>query len=880
MCPRLTPAGLLNIASYSFLISITRREQVAQILGKPIYVIKDVSIFPLSSQADAEKAIGQAVETWEKDKNADTDVESSGDEDDGYESLDEREANNELPSDAKKLSQSKSQSSIAQDVIGRRGQYGRFAAQWFSRAGWSQERKRTLGMSTEDRTRSDESSQDTAEEARAQPGEVDPEAAAPPLDSTARTTTNAFELMPKLLKTTRTLFNSRSFFFSYDVNITRRLGLRNSLWSKPPIRDAADPLYFWNRQLVAPFSSAGYYTFYLPIMQGFIGQRAFIAKDDKKDNGQTTAVESLEKILKADGGLKDELAGQSSTTSKAPQPFLLTVISRRSVNRSGLRYLRRGIDDEGNTANSVETEQILSSPTWEESSPIRSFIQIRGSIPLYFSQSPYAFKPVPVLHQSQEANQAAFQRHFDDLRQKYGNIQAAVLVDKHGSEVKIGEEYEAYTSRYNEQHSDRPIAFEWFDFHAECRGMKFENVKLLIDNMEPTLKNQGETVLKDKTTVHKQSGIIRTNCMDCLDRTNVVQSAFGQYILEQDLRDQGFNIDFREDPTTQWFNSLWADNGDAISRQYAGTAALKGDFTRTRKRNYRGALNDFSLTLSRYYNNIVNDYFSQAVIDYLLGNVTMQAFEDFESDMMSTDPGVSIDRVREKAIDTCFKIVIHNEAEDLIHGWTMLSPNLPNTLRSLPFEESVLLLTDRAVYVCKFNWNTEKVDSFERVELSSVTNIRYGTYVTSTMTDRQLDENRNVGLVVAYNPGRGNIIRTNTRSLQNEVAPEKGDTPGGQAPGAKGLTRRGKNDDQVSRFLAFKAISPPSLSEKNGNNLMANVEQIAGEIQRAATNSRTVATEEIGVPVEELSIISASDARKRTSYLEQLGHQVKKLVWA
>ena len=61
---------------------------------------------------------------------------------------------------------------------------------------------------------------------------------------------------------------------------------------------------------------------------------------------------------------------------------------------------------------------------------------------------------------------------------------------------------------------------------------------------------------------------------------------------------------------------------------------------------------------------------------------------------------------------------------------------------------------------------------------------------------------------------------------------------------------------------------------------MANVEQIAGEIQRAATNPRTVTAEETDVPIEETSIISASDARKRTSYLEQLGHQVKRLVWA
>jgi hypothetical protein len=41
------------------------------------------------------------------------------------------------------------------------------------------------------------------------------------------------------------------------------------------------------------------------------------------------------------------------------QPFEFTLISRRSRERSGLRYQRRGIDEDGHTANFVETEQLL-----------------------------------------------------------------------------------------------------------------------------------------------------------------------------------------------------------------------------------------------------------------------------------------------------------------------------------------------------------------------------------------------------------------------------------------------------------------------------------------------------------------------------------------
>lgn len=60
--------GLLTIASDTFLLCITRKEQVAQILGRPIYVIKDVAILPLSCQAEAERAIKQAGAGLQKAK--------------------------------------------------------------------------------------------------------------------------------------------------------------------------------------------------------------------------------------------------------------------------------------------------------------------------------------------------------------------------------------------------------------------------------------------------------------------------------------------------------------------------------------------------------------------------------------------------------------------------------------------------------------------------------------------------------------------------------------------------------------------------------------------------------------------------------------------
>ena len=409
-------------------------------------------------------------------------------------------------------------------------------------------------------------------------------------------------LLPKLLRTTRMLLSSRSFFFSYDLDITRQVGNQMKVPPQLPLHKSVDPLFFWNKHLASPIIEGGHHAYVLPLMQGFVGQREFTIRKDEVNGPKSISKTQTE--IENDVG--EEEKPQIKEESSGEARFLLTLISRRSVKRPGLRYLRRGVDEEGETANTVETEQILSRASTAHK--LYSFTQIRGSIPLFFSQSPYSFKPVPVLHHSSEVNQQALRRHFENLARRYGDVQVALLVDKKGGESEIGQKYEEHTAALNSTNGStgKQIGFEWFDFHAICRGMKFENVGLLMETLAPKLEEFGITVESEGTIQQKQTGILRTNCMDCLDRTNVVQSACGQRALEQQLREEGLKVNLLTDSTTQWFNTLWADNGDQISREYSSTAALKGDYTRTRQRNYRGAINDLGLTLSRYFNNIVN----------------------------------------------------------------------------------------------------------------------------------------------------------------------------------------------------------------------------------------------------------------------------------
>lgn len=813
------------------MISISRREQVAQIRGKPIYSISEVALIPLSSQSDAEQAITRArqsqqrhIKTGEIGEDFQSDSESSEDDrEDNISLTEEPSAPSSPPNERSDTPEGphKRKTSIAEDVIQRRGLYGRFAQKWFSRGGWAADSRQRQGMSSEeDLSRAQELRQNPAAAVEHEKehekhvenlepfGEHRHDAVAqdPPLEiadtAKAQAKETRIPMLPKVLTVSKMFFSSKSFYFAYDYDLSRSLVNQPDTPSSSPLHRTFDHLvrlsvinhstysltinfsqFFWNRHLVSPFVDAGQNAFVLPLIQGFIGQRAFTVNtspDSEPDTVSRSVSKASEVIeVQTDPDLilppSQQSTAAPTATEEPPQggeakSFLLTLVSRRSVKRAGVRYLRRGIDEEGSVANSVETEQILSVVDWDtdNDSKVYSFVQYRGSIPLFFSQSPYSLKPVPVFYGSEETNAAAFRLHFQHLAARYGNVQVASLVEKKGAEATIGALYEKYAQLLNDQGGidgrGTKLNFEWFDFHGRCKGMHFENVSMLFDTIGPTLNGYGWTVSQGEQITQAQGGVLRTNCMDCLDRTNVVQSACGRNMLEAQLKEEGVNLDLQNDPRTSWFNSVWADNGDAISRQYAGTAALKGDFTRTRKRNIQGALTDFGLTLSRYYNNIVNDYFAQAVIDYILGRADESIFVDFEADMKGQDYAVDLRKVRQNAIDTCAKICVE-ENEDLLAGLALSCPAQPNTLRSLPFEECVLLLTKQALYFCRMDWATEKVRKFERIELECIEAIARGTYITSTLASRDVDEKKNVGFVIRINTKGKDLTRVNTRSM-------------------------------------------------------------------------------------------------------------------
>ncbi|KTW31637.1 hypothetical protein T552_00276 [Pneumocystis carinii B80] len=388
--------------------------------------------------------------------------------------------------------------------------------------------------------------------------------------------------------------NTGAFYFSYTFDVTNAIQRQIVSETKSPLWKIADERFFWNRFIQSELidlrgsSHSDLDNYILPVIYGFVK----IAPIMIKNNSLT-----------------------------------ILLISRRSRFRAGTRYFSRGIDENGDVSNFNETEQIVLFENTNKLSGVTkrlklSFVQIRGSVPIFWAEiNNLKYKPkLRVLNINDSVNAARL--HFDKQIRIYGDQLVVNLVNQHGRECNIKTSYEEIIKILN----DSKIKYFYFDFHQECRKMKWHKTRILINQLTPYLKqNYCYVDCSDQVyPVYFQTSIVRTNCIDCLDRTNVIQSALARWVLTKQLNDIGILNDYEniEDypDLDNLFRNIWADNADFISISYSGTGALKTDFTRTGKRTKRGELHDLINSIMRYFQNNFTDGSRQDAFDLFLGN--------------------------------------------------------------------------------------------------------------------------------------------------------------------------------------------------------------------------------------------------------------------
>ncbi|XP_077596962.1 synaptojanin-1 [Stigmatopora nigra] len=302
------------------------------------------------------------------------------------------------------------------------------------------------------------------------------------------------------------------------------------------------------------------------------------------------------------------------------------IFSRLSSERAGTRFNVRGANDDGQVANFVETEQAIFLDD-----KVSSFIQIRGSIPLFWEQPGIQVGSHRVkLSRGFEANAPAFERHFTALKKLYGK---QVIINLLGS--KEGEHMlsKAFQSHLKASEHATSVKMVNFDYHQNVRGGKAEKLhSVLKPQLGKFLEECGFFYYSGEMGITRsQGGTLRTNCLDCLDRTNSVQAFFALEMLAKQLEEMGLT----EKPQLvarfqEVFRTMWSGNGDSISKIYAGTGALDG-------KAKGGKLKDGARSVTRTIQNNFFDSSKQEAIDILrLGSTLNSDLADKARALLTT----------------------------------------------------------------------------------------------------------------------------------------------------------------------------------------------------------------------------------------------------
>ncbi|XP_049880526.1 phosphatidylinositide phosphatase SAC2 isoform X2 [Pectinophora gossypiella] len=524
--------------------------------------------------------------------------------------------------------------------------------------------------------------------------------------------------------------DSDSFYYSRTLDLTNSLQrqyevekLLEAEEEKKPVSDITrwwkhvDDRFFWNKHMLKDIISLGSPDcdqWVLPIIQGYV-QLAQIP------------VETAENPLNTES---------LSSTNSCDETFTVGIISRRSRYQAGTRYNRRGIDSSGKVANYVETEQIVSI-ICSDCVHRASFVQVRGSVPIFWSQPDYKFRPPPRLDKTEDESHDAFKKHFAEELGLYKQVCIVNLVEQQGRERIIWEAYGTHVLKYNSP----DIIYATFDFHEYCRGMHYENVSILINAIADIIGEMRFCWRDDRGLICSQAGVFRVNCIDCLDRTNVVQTAIAKYVLELQLCRLGLGTPGAglAGRLRAAFLTMWADNGDIISRQYAGTKALKGDYTRTGERKFSGMMKDGVNSANRYYLSTFKDAIRQVAIDAMTGSAAalpqqlMSAPECSPCLSVKDDQQLDTEAMAQHVkslIDDCKKLIV--DTEPVLGSWGLIDAD-PHTGDPQETEmDTVLLLTNEAYYAADYDETSDRILSVQRVPLRDVTAIELGTVDTGT----------------------------------------------------------------------------------------------------------------------------------------------------
>ncbi|KAF3494083.1 hypothetical protein DY000_02057499 [Brassica cretica] len=311
----------------------------------------------------------------------------------------------------------------------------------------------------------------------------------------------------------------------------------------------------------------------------------------------------------------------------------------------------------------VQTQVIVTKEVPEDKKiPMTSVVQMRGSIPLFCEQ------------QGRELR--GYSTPLENLKQRYGKLIIILNLLKKGKHQKniLLEEFRKAIWIINGCMKENYLEAIHFDLHEHYKSgadAAFEYLCAyakralgLINLFFCEAPSDEEAISAEKEGLKAdifklQKGVLRSNCLDCLDRTNFAQYANGLVVLDHQLHLLGIRgppVVDTNNPLAEKLMEAYEKMGHVIAMQYAGSdahtkmfSALRGDWNMMMKHR------DMLTAVHRYYNNAYQDSEKQDAINVFLGKFKPQlgrpALWELRSDRRNTkssNPNLDIENLRSK----------------------------------------------------------------------------------------------------------------------------------------------------------------------------------------------------------------------------------------
>ncbi|EAY04802.1 hypothetical protein TVAG_305520 [Trichomonas vaginalis G3] len=272
---------------------------------------------------------------------------------------------------------------------------------------------------------------------------------------------------------------------------------------------------------------------------------------------------------------------------------------RRSSANPGTRYISRGLDDHGNPGNEVECdlcfirENAFYVNTW-----------YRGSVPIKWSTK-QGF--LGASHRVEEICHPQTHKYFSKISANNGSVPVVIISLLDQNEDELQKSYELSI-----QGIDHPqIQFYKYDVN---KMMKRFQDKELVEDISRFL-HQIDSDTGFRTFKTQQRTILRFNCVDSLDRTNIATFAHARNLAIM----MGAS-----DDEMAFIARSFIYAGDSISIMYSGTDAIKKSSIRSFTNDNYGVSFDTPTSILRYFVNFFGS--PQSIIEEWTAKNIQQKF--------------------------------------------------------------------------------------------------------------------------------------------------------------------------------------------------------------------------------------------------------------